>query len=559
MTMEASTPACAATARMVVCSYPRPANVALAASRMARRVPSERGPPMPSTGPAWPAAGPAACLLSVTEPTLLFANGCWPTFVDNVDNCAYFCANNRWHFEGERRWRQGARTTAAGFRSRIGRSRASSWRARRSPRCSSRWPAAPITRPDRMTFRSASSARPTPPAESSTRWTAPCRGRSTGGATPARPPRGPGSRTGSKLVVTDVVPPLPGDTQALSSFFLLLGALIPSVAAGSGSALAFRKARPALGIAAAVAVGVAGLGNFPAIAGVTALFSLAVAAPTAVLARIRPPLVGLAVLLFIVAGIPDSGGPANLAGFSAAGFRAFDSVLPLGVAGSVMRNVVYFGGHSTALHLWVLAAWAVAGLAGLVVLTTRRRAVPAGTAAAVAPAGVPAGAHAAPRHARPESADAPGAPDFGGVEPITLVVGFDDSAPARRALTWGADLMRARAGTLHVVYADHPLIDSDLTGLRRPVMDEARDDRAATVARVAAEIAAAAGVPYTFERRQESPADAMLSPPTPSAAPHPASEPVLVTGRSHHAPHRILGSVPVDLLRESPYPVLTIS
>jgi nucleotide-binding universal stress UspA family protein len=32
-----------------------------------------------------------------------------------------------------------------------------------------------------------------------------------------------------------------------------------------------------------------------------------------------------------------------------------------------------------------------------------------------------------------------------------------------------------------------------------------------------------------------------------------------VTGRSHQAAHRILGSVPVELLHESPYPVLTIS
>jgi nucleotide-binding universal stress UspA family protein len=383
------------------------------------------------------------------------------------------------------------------------------------------------------------------------------------------------AKTGHPLVVTDVVPPLPGDTQALSSFFLLLGALIPSVAAGSGTALAFRKARPALAIAAPVAVavaiglvsaaiadGIAGLGNFAAIAGVTALFSLAVAAPTAVLARIKPPLVALAVLLFIVAGIPDSGGPANLTSFSAAGFRLFDSVLPLGVAASVTRNVVYFGGHSTALHLWVLAAWAAAGLAGLIVLTTRRRGVPAGTAAVVQPVVPvvdPAGAHAAPRHARPEPALAPGTPDFGGVEPITLVVGFDDSAPARRALTWGADLLRARLGALHVVYADHPLLDSDLSGFGRPEMDVARDDKAAAVAQAAAEIAATAGVPYTFERRQESPADAMLAAANELDGAEPASEPVLVTGRSHHAPHRILGSVPVELLHQSPYPVLTIS
>jgi nucleotide-binding universal stress UspA family protein len=379
------------------------------------------------------------------------------------------------------------------------------------------------------------------------------------------------AKTGHPLVVTDVVPPLPDDTQALSSFFLLLASLIPSVAAGSGTALAFRKARPALGLVAPVAVavaiglvsaavadGIAGLGHYPAVAGITALFSLAVVAPTAVLARIRPPLVALAVLLFIVAGIPISGGPANLASFSPAGFRAFDSVLPLGVAASVLRNVVYFGGHSTALHLWVLAAWAVAGLAGLAVLTTRRRPAVAPTQTIVPPV-VPAGVGAAPRHARPEPAPVPGTPDFGAVEPITLVVGFDNSAPARRALTWGADLLRARPGTLHVIYADHPLIDSDLSGFGRPEMDEARDDKAAEVARAAGEIVAAAGVPYTFDRRQESAADAMLSAANTLDAAEPASEPVIVTGRSHHAPHRILGSVPVELLHQSPYPVLTIS
>jgi nucleotide-binding universal stress UspA family protein len=90
-------------------------------------------------------------------------------------------------------------------------------------------------------------------------------------------------------------------------------------------------------------------------------------------------------------------------------------------------------------------------------------------------------------------------------------------------------------------------------------MDEARDDKAAGVAQAAAEIAATAGVPYTFERRQESPADALLSAANALDGAEPASEPVLVTGRSYHAPHRILGSVPVELLHQSPYPVLTIS
>jgi len=389
------------------------------------------------------------------------------------------------------------------------------------------------------------------------------------------------AKSGRPLVVTDVAPALSGDTQGLSSFFLLLGVLIPSVAAGSGSVLAFRKARPALSVIAPVAVaaviglvtagvaaGIAGIGPYFAVAGVVALFSLAVTAPTAVLARIKPPLVGLAVLVFIVAGIPMSGGPANLAAFSNGFFRFFNSVLPLGLAASVVRNVVYFGGHSTALHLWILAAWAVGGLAGLIVLANRRSLAGAPTQAVVPPA-VSGAAHPAPRHARPEPALVGGAAESGlvgsgavgpgAVEPITLVVGFDNSAPARRALTWSADLLRARPGTLNVIYADHPLIDSDLTGFGRPEMDEARDDKAAGVAQAAAEIAATVGVPYTFERRQESPADAMLAAANDLDGAESASEPVLVTGRSHHAPHRILGSVPVELLHQSPYPVLTIS
>jgi len=169
------------------------------------------------------------------------------------------------------------------------------------------------------------------------------------------------ARSGRQLVVADVVPPLPGDTQALSSFFVVLGVLIPSLAAGSGSALAFRRKGPALAVGAPVAVavvigvvsaavadGIAGLGNYGAIAGVVALFALAVAAPTALLARIFPPLVTVAVLVFIVFGIPVSGGPANLASFGPAFLRALDPVLPLGVAASVVRNVVYFGGHATA-------------------------------------------------------------------------------------------------------------------------------------------------------------------------------------------------------------------
>ena len=173
------------------------------------------------------------------------------------------------------------------------------------------------------------------------------------------------AQSGRQLIVSDVVPPRASDSQALSSWFVVLSVLIPSLAAGSASALALRRAPRAWSVAApvaaavvsglvaaAIADGIAGLGNYAAIAGIVALFSLAVAAPTAVLARIRPPLVALAVLVFIVVGIPVSGGPANLASFTPGFLRVFSPVLPLGIAASTIRNVVYFGGHATSrIHL----------------------------------------------------------------------------------------------------------------------------------------------------------------------------------------------------------------
>ena len=126
-----------------------------------------------------------------------------------------------------------------------------------------------------------------------------------------------------------------------------------------------------------------------------------------------------------------------------------------------------------------------------------------------------------------------------------MVVGFDNSEAARRALVWGADLLRARPGTLHVVYADHELVDSDLSGFAHSEMEAARDEKAAGVSEAAAEIASAAGMPYTFERRRQgSPADAILSAASIQEAAQPASHGPLRmrTARAGKSEHRMMSS-----------------
>ena len=368
------------------------------------------------------------------------------------------------------------------------------------------------------------------------------------------------ARSGQSLAVTDVVPPLPGDSLALSPFFVILAVLFPSMAAGSASALVFRRARPAWcvaapivaaigmgAVAAAIADGVAGLGHYPAIAGIVALFALAVAAPTAALGRIKPPLMALALLVLVVLSIPVSGGPSGMALFVPSLMRALHPVLPLGVAAGAVRSVVYFGGYGTAVPLWTLAAWAVLGVAALTLVTLWRQ-----------------------RQVQPQSQSqlAPGASqpllDVDAPLPLPLplpstsiVVGFDNSPPARRALSQAATLAAAKHEVLHVVYADHVIIDSDLSGFAHAEMEAARDEEAVSVAEAAAGIASQVGIPYTFERSLSTAGDAILSAARALAAVDERS-PIIVVGRSGHAAHHLLGSVPTHLLARSPFPVLAI-
>ena len=416
------------------------------------------------------------------------------------------------------------------------------------------------------------------------------------------------ARSGRPLTVTDVAPPLPGDTQALSPFFLILGVLIPSLAAGSASALVFRRAHPAWCVAAPVAVavvigaiaagiadGVSGLGSYAAIAGIVALFSVAISAPTAALGRLWPPLISAAVLVFLVLGIPASGGPANLARFTPAFLRLLHPALPLGAGADAVRSAVYFDGYGTAGPAWVLAAWAAAGLAALALVATLRRPAAVGLAqspsrlAATGPAlalanGGPVTLHAAGAARRgwqPQLATVggPGSGTAGGgtadlvpqvpaspdlladepAEPITVVVGFDNSGPARRALSWAAHLAAIRPVSLHVVYSDHAVLDTDLSGFAHAEMAATRDHEAAAIEQAAAQVVSAAGLSSTFERRQSPPADALLAAAGARAADASGGgRPVIVVGRSGHSAHHVLGSVPVRLLHHSPYPVLTI-
>jgi hypothetical protein len=185
---------------------------------------------------------------------------------------------------------------------------------------------------------------------------------------------------GAGVAVQDIAPLPAGDPAGVSPFFFAIVLLLPSFIGGVLITFATRRTAIALKMAGAVtfaaclaAVDVAvvdGLlgaltGHAAELFGVGALTSLAFTASVVALGRVLgAPGIGLAALIFFVAGLPASGGPAGLP-FLPAFYRFIGAGLPPANAVTAARNVSYFGGHAISVPLGVLAAWAGGGLAVL--------------------------------------------------------------------------------------------------------------------------------------------------------------------------------------------------
>lgn len=200
---------------------------------------------------------------------------------------------------------------------------------------------------------------------------------------------GAGTAAAHLATVRDIVPSSTADPNGTGFALTVLPIAISSLAAGALLALGIRGRgyRAAALIAFGVGGGLAtaavahtwlGIipGSFPAIASVTGLTALAVAAAASGLAQIGArfgrPHVGLAVggALIMLVGNPFSGAngaPEMLPG----AWGMAGQCLPNGALTTLLRSVAYFGGARSAGPWTVLAAWAAAGL--LLTLATRSR------------------------------------------------------------------------------------------------------------------------------------------------------------------------------------------
>jgi len=141
---------------------------------------------------------------------------------------------------------------------------------------------------------------------------------------------------------------------------------------------------------------------------------------------------------------------------------------------------------------------------------------------------------------------------------VRLVVGYDGSPPASRALDAAVRLLQGRSGRIDVVYVTQL---SSLAMLSPGAIAEIESDfdeieqqlRAAT-----AEQLGASRVTWGFERRQGIVTDQLIAAAGTVRDPHDDQTVAIVVGSSSHATHRAIGSIAVGLARHSPVPLVIV-
>jgi nucleotide-binding universal stress UspA family protein len=139
-----------------------------------------------------------------------------------------------------------------------------------------------------------------------------------------------------------------------------------------------------------------------------------------------------------------------------------------------------------------------------------------------------------------------------------LVVGYDGSPPAGRALDAAVILLQGRTGRVNVVYVAHVptatmLSTSALAEIESTFDDIEQELRAAADERLRSRVDS-----WGFERRRGLVAEELLAAARETRADHPDDTVVIVVGSSSHAMHRVVGSAAVSLARHSPVPLVIV-
>ncbi len=141
---------------------------------------------------------------------------------------------------------------------------------------------------------------------------------------------------------------------------------------------------------------------------------------------------------------------------------------------------------------------------------------------------------------------------------LYLVVGYDGSAPAARALDAAVRLLSGRTGGIEVVYVAH-LTTAEMMSA------DAIAEMEASFAEIARELQAQAGEQlrgreerWKFVHGQGRITDVLIEAAKKLRDAHPGDNVVIVVGSSSQAMHRMVGSIAVSLARHAPVPLVIV-
>ena len=140
---------------------------------------------------------------------------------------------------------------------------------------------------------------------------------------------------------------------------------------------------------------------------------------------------------------------------------------------------------------------------------------------------------------------------------LHIVVGYDGSPPATRALDAAVRLLQGRTGRVDVVYVAQLSSVAMLSPNAIAEIESDFNEIEQELRTAAAEQLRGSGAAWEFERRQGIIADELIAAATALRDAHGGTV-AIVVGSSSHATHRVIGSVAVSLARHSPVPLIIV-
>jgi nucleotide-binding universal stress UspA family protein len=141
---------------------------------------------------------------------------------------------------------------------------------------------------------------------------------------------------------------------------------------------------------------------------------------------------------------------------------------------------------------------------------------------------------------------------------LYLVVGYDGSDPAIRALDSAIGLLRGREGSITVVYVAHLTTAEMMSADAIAEMEVSFDEIARELRDQAAEQLRGREERWQFERGQGMITDVLIEAAEKIRDTHPGDSVAIVVGSSSQAMHRMVGSVAVSLARRAPVPLVIV-